>query len=259
MSIVYKHFRKYVFAFLLALGAMPFVYAQSGENPLNANSEEAEDTRTSAEDSTKKEPAGEFFIAGSVFSGFANYATKIGGKTTTNIGTSTGFNASIGYAFHSKCPYQNSVAAGIEVLAYTYTHKDTSVNGAVAYDNVRYWYAGIPITLQTERTKPIYYGNGVLKAKYGYYMQLAGTLAFRVSAYNQYAHEDEVTTVNLNNRYKKVLFQPSLGFGMVYKTSKLNLMGGPYIAYTGSNLLAVDNAKEHALSVGLRLSILFTK
>lgn len=145
------------------------------------------------------------------------------------------------------------LSAGIELRNFNAIATETDRFGAKAYDNLHYWYAGIPVIFHILNTK---YNPGK-KITFSYFGQLGFTLAAKMNVTNVYSMQGSSNTYDISEHYTTFMFQPFISGGISCNTPACIYLIGPYFGYAANNLVTNTGISEHIFSYGLRLTTLF--
>ena len=145
------------------------------------------------------------------------------------------------------------ISAGLEIRNYNGIATSTDRFGASAYDNLHYWYGGIPVIFQFLHSK---YVPGK-KNGWGCYGLAGITLGIKLDVNDVYSDQGVSTTYDISRHYTTFTAQPFLSGGATYKTPRCTYMLGPFVGYTSNNLVSNTGISEYILSYGLKFTTLF--
>ena len=186
--------------------------------------------------------------------GGSDVFSHISNNNYTSLGLTWAANANVDF----RLPCRNDdnkafICLGLEVRNYNTVAAGPDRLGGTAYDNLHYWYAGIPIMYQfltkhnnEDKTKPT-----------GIYGQVGVTFGTMLHVNNYYSAQGENTNYDLTKQYTTFMVQPFVSGGVTYQAHHCTYLLGPYLGYVATNMLHADGASEHILSFGLRLTTLF--
>jgi|GEM_PF-1691681 len=177
-------------------------------------------------------------------------------NTTSALGLTWAVGAQLAY----KIPVQNPnhrwlVSGGLELRNYNAIASSTDHLGATAYDNLHYWYAGVPLMVQRLDTR---YKPGC-KHPIRWYAQAGVTLGIMARVNDVYSDQGVNTTFNISQHYNTFTLQPVVSAGITYKTPGCTFLLGPFAGYTVTNLINNNGISEHIFSFGIRLTTLFLR
>ncbi len=145
------------------------------------------------------------------------------------------------------------ISAGLELRNYNAVATETDRFGGTAYNNLHYWYTGVPIIFQVLNTKYTAGKHG----GWSYYGLAGVTTGLKIKVYNDYSEQGKITTYDISKHYTTFLLEPFLSGGLTYNTPACTYMVGPYLGYTGNNLITNTGISENILSYGLKFTALF--
>jgi hypothetical protein len=187
--------------------------------------------------------------------GGSSVVNDASGNSTTANGLSWAASGNVSYRI-TDCTNTNLLlSAGLEVRNYNATATTTDRYGGQAYDNLHYWYAGVPIMLSLVNNPACCTNSNA----FGYYAQAGVTVGARLHNSNYYSVQGENFNINLTEQYKPIIVQPVVSFGINYRCSGITYMAGPFATYAPSNILDNSKIKESIFSYGLRLTIHFNR
>jgi len=195
--------------------------------------------------------------------GGTNLETKAAGKTNNSTGYAWALGGNIGYRLSGCCNNRMilAVSAGVEIRNFNTINKSTDKFGGTAYDNLHYWYAGIPLMLNLETNHCGNSGNGCCckSKRLGFYAQGGVIFSFKLYNNSYYSVQGENTTYDITRHFTDVIYQPVLSLGITYPVSCATLKVGPFATYTPESIMNNSNPEERVLSYGLRLIASFDK
>ena len=175
-------------------------------------------------------------------------------KTTTANGLSWAIGAQASYAVQARNMKMKTLfSAGLELRNFNATASSTDRFGGTAYDNMHYWYVGIPVNIQIISTR---YNTGK-KATTGYYAQVGFTTGFTTNVNDVYSMQGVSTTYDTTGHYKSYMLLPNIGAGFTCATPRATYTFGPYVSYTVNSLVPNTAITQRILSYGIRFSTLF--
>ncbi len=255
----------YQFSFSAFLKGVLLVAATAmGSLQVNAQSKETTDALQVAPDNDEVDSAASISAStikrhsfGSiVFAdlGGTSLMTKASGKTTQANGLSWAIGAQGALAVQSRnMKMKTMISAGLELRNFNATSSSTDRFGGTAYDNLHYWYVGIPVNLQIMSTR---YNTGK-KATTGYYVQAGFTTGFTTNVNDVYSMQGVTTTYDTTGHYKNYMLLPNIGAGITCTTPRAIYMIGPFAGYTINSLVPNSAIEQHIFSYGIRFSTLF--
>jgi hypothetical protein len=254
-----KHTLTYLFLLALPVVMPRMARAQSEETvralQVDADSDEAADSASKAEDEPccliKKHSYIRFLYGDAGMSAVFN---TVGGKNETANGLTWALGANLAYKIPAYNPNRRMfISGGIEVRNFNATATETDRFGGTAYNNLQYWYAGIPVLFQVVNTKC---APGK-KCAIRYYGQVGFSFAARINITNYYSMQGTNTSYDISEHYNTFIFQPMASAGLSINTPRCTYLLGPYCGYTVNNMLSNTGITENILSYGLRLTTLF--
>jgi len=236
----------------LSIGAYTPIFAQSKETKeaLNAYHEDA-DEPAEACDSSSSCCSKTLWLQFNLQGGMNSFQTKINSNTYNIYGGQWAASGYIGYPFACCAHHKMMVGTGLEVsnLNNQYTYKNATSGNS--YDNVHYWYAGIPVFVQVT-SDPI-----SCCKKWGYYGTVGATFNLKLAVQNTYSAQGNEYNINIGDRYTTGMIQPFVRAGASYKLSCATLLVGPYVSYTANNIMKTSGNTERALGYGISIATLF--
>lgn len=248
--------------FATCLGAMPGqVFAQSKETmdalKIASDNDEAID---SADRQVPVAARHEFGCLLYADFGGSNVLTKTnpeGSKNKTH--TANGLMWAIGgqfiYRIHSKdMKLQTSFGAGVELRNLNGTASSTDRFGGTAYDNMHYWYVGLPLSVTISNNKFTAGKN----AATGFYATVGLTPSLTANINDVYSVQGVTTTFDTTGHYKNFMLLPNLSAGITCRTLRATYMIGPFVGYTANNLIHNSaSVTQHIFSYGLKFTTVF--
>ena len=258
-GVIFRHTALILFALICVVGG---ARAQSKEvqEALKITAEDDDQEADHKADSIKdanmcclvKKHAYAHFVSADL--GGSTVLSTASDKNYSATGLCWALSANLAYKLHAGNPNKTLLfSAGLELRNYNAIASGTDLQGATAYDNLHYWYAGIPVIFQGINTR---YTPGK-KVQVRFYGQAGATLGFMLRVNNAYSDQGTTTTFNLSRHYNSFMVQPFVSGGITIKTHGCTYMAGPYVGYVASNVISNDGITEHILSYGLRLTTLF--
>ncbi len=217
--------------------------------PLNNDADEADTATSAACCASPKNSWGSLAYAD--FGG-SSVMSKINGKTSTANGLAWALGAQLAYAMQKGCT-KTVFSAGLEIRNYNATASSTDRFGGTAYDNLHYWYVGIPVQVQLMTANCCPKG----KVSNGYYAQAGFTTGFTANINDVSSRQGVTTKYDTTGHYKKYMLQPYLSAGFTCTTPRATYQLGPYVGYTLNSLVPNSSVSQHILSYGLKFTTMF--
>ena len=185
--------------------------------------------------------------------GGANVISKTNGKSASANGLGWALGAQAAYNMQCCKSGITTLAAGFEIRNYNGTASSTDRYGAAAYDNLHYWYVGIPVSL----TMIHGHCKCAKQCNMAHYLQLGVVAAMTANVNDLYSMQGVSTTYDTTGHYKKFMLQPYMSIGIAYQRPGCTYLLGPYIGYTANNLVNNSAITQHILSYGIKLTTSF--
>ncbi len=186
--------------------------------------------------------------------GGSDVMSKANSVSSSANGLSWAVGAQEAYKLHSDNKnVKMLISAGLELRNYNAVASETDRFGGTAYNNLHYWYTGVPIIFQILNTK---YAPGTTGG-WSYYGLIGFSAGLKIRVNNVYSEQGSSTNYDISRHYTTFMFQPFLSGGLTYKTPACTYMFGPYVGYTGNNLITNTGISENILSYGIRFTTLF--
>lgn len=239
--------------------------AQSTETQRMLQVQDEEDTKDEQREDTsincQKERKFTLFIYGDF--GGALFMNETEGKTTSINGLSWAVSGNVNYNLLPNCcnNLKLGVSAGIEVRNYNGISSSIDRFGEKAYDNLHYWYAGVPVMLNLQSNFKCCDNSGGCsdRCSIGFYAQGGVIFGAKLFNYNYYSKQGESQNYDISNHFNDIIYQPVLSAGISCKTNCATYMAGPFATYTPNNILNRTSLEERILTYGIRFIANFNR
>jgi len=253
---IYRLFLFSVLALLCSVGAMG--QTKEVDEALKVQAQEDENYSDTLVDSSARhccmQACHPFAFSLSADFGGADVLDHTDSKNYTSLGLTWAANANVAYRIHSCNPdHHNYLSIGVDLRNYNSIAATTDRLGATAYDNLHYWYAGVPIMYQVVSN---HHASGS-KCNVGTYGQVGVTIGAMLHVSDEYSDQGITTTYDLTKHYTAVMVQPFVSGGITCRMHCCTYMLGPYMGYVATNMLTGNGISEHVFSFGLRFTTLF--
>ena len=248
--------------FLVALAILGSVYAHGqSKETLDALkvADDADDSEMTKVDTSGKCGRFTHAVILSADLGGASVMSKANGATATSHGMSWAFGVQYAHKFNCCCCCCANtgmfLSYGLEIRNFNSVVSNTDWQGATAYDNLHYWYAGIPVVFHIVNTSPESEGFHHIR----YYAQAGFTFSGNVYTNNVYSDQGDSKTYDLTKHYTAFMFRPFLTAGVTLHSGHSTYLLGPYVGYDVNNIITSSNFNEHILDFGLRFTTFLLK
>ena len=205
-------------------------------------------------DTARRSPVADHRVYKSVFLdiGSSDLTINIRGNSEYAYGSTWAFGGQIGYRIRSAYNYKRMfLCAGLEIRNFRSSFTLTDPSLGIYHDNIRFWYAGIPLMFQYVNTRHTPGNDNDINC----YFQAGVTLGYRAAM--SFSREDGSETIEDNPKnYSDVLVQPFVSAGISYTTQRKVCLIGPYVAYSSNNISSLNGVTANFVSYGVRLSAL---